>query len=124
MGLFAITAIGSLALGIGVTTTLFTVVHAVLFKSSPLRDPAALVEIYSTQRGESMQLTSSYLDLQSLRAGVPAFSGIAANAFVRGVLTTATTPRLVTGEAVTANYFDVLGVPLAQPAMDTDPATT
>lgn len=111
---FAITAIGSLALGIGVTTTLFTVVHAVLFKSSPLRDPAALVEIYSQQRGESMQLTSSYPDLQSLRAGVPAFSGIAANAFVRGVLTTATTPRLVTGEAVTANYFDVLGVPIGQ----------
>ena len=35
---FALTAIGSLALGIGVTTTLFTVVNAVLFKSSPLRD--------------------------------------------------------------------------------------
>ena len=111
---FAITAIGSLALGIGVTTTLFTVVNAVLFKSSPLRDPAALVEIYSQQRGESMQLTSSYLDLQSLRAGVPAFSGIAGNAFVRGVLSTTSTPQLVTGEAVTANYFDVLGVPIGQ----------
>jgi predicted permease len=112
---FAVTAIGSLALGIGVTTTLFTVVNAVLFKSSPLRDPSRLVEIYSMQRGDDpMPLTSSYPDLQSLRAGVPAFSGIAGNAYVRGVLSTATTPRLVTGEAVTANYFDVLGVPIGQ----------
>jgi len=112
---FAVTAIGSLALGIGVTTTLFTVVNAVLFKSSPLRDPSQLVEIYSMQRGDDpMPLTSSYPDLQSLRAGVPAFSGIAANAYVRGVLSTAASPLLVMGEAVTANYFDVLGVPIGK----------
>ncbi len=110
---FALTAIGSLALGIGITTTLFTVVNAVLFKSSPLGEPARLVEIYSAQRGEDMQLTTSYLDLQSLRAGVPAFDALAAHAYVRGVLTTTATPLLVTGESVTANYFDVLGVPLA-----------
>lgn len=107
---FATTAIGSLALGIGVTTTLFTVVNAVLFKSSPLRDPTALVEIYSRQRGQEMDLTSSYPDVQSLRTGVPAFSGIAANAYVRGVLSTSSSPQLVMGEAVTANYFEVLGV--------------
>jgi len=110
---FALTAVGSLALGIGLTTTLFAVVNAVLFKSSPLREPAQLVEIYSSQRGEDIQLTTSYLDLQSLRAGVSAFSGIAAHAYVRGVLTTASTPLLVMGEAVTANYFDVLGVGMA-----------
>ncbi len=110
---FALAAIGSLALGIGVTTTLFTVVNAVLFKSSPLRDPAGLVEVYSAQRGEDMQLTTSYPDLHALRAGVPAFNGIAAHAYVRGVLSTAATPHLVMGEVVTANYFDVLGVPVA-----------
>lgn len=123
---FALAAIGSLALGIGVTTTLFTVVNAVLFKSSPLRDPARLVEVYSAQRGEDMQLTSSYPDLQALRTGVPAFSAIAGHAYVRGVLSTATTPQLVMGEVVTANYFDVLGVPVAlgrsfSPDEDTTP---
>lgn len=111
---FAVTAIGSLALGVGLTTTLFTVVNAVLFKSSPLREPDRLVEIYSSQRGQDIQLTTSYPDLQSLRAGVPALSGIAGHAYARGVLSTATTPLLVMGEAVTANYFDVLGVPPAQ----------
>jgi len=110
---FAVTAIGSLALGIGVMTTLFTVVNAVLLKSSPLRDPDRLVEIYSSQRGQDMLLTTSYPDLQSLRAGVPALSGLAAHAYVRGVLSTSSTPLLVMGEAVTANYFDVLGVPVS-----------
>lgn len=109
---FAVTAIGSLALGIGITTTLFTVVNAVLFKSSPLANPASLVEIYSSQRDSDLQLTTSYPDLLSLRSGVPAFSAIAGNAYVRGVLSTATTPQLVTGEVVTANYFEVLGVPI------------
>lgn len=97
---FAAAALGSLALGIGITTTLFTVVNAVLLKASPLREPERLVELYSGQKGESMQLTTSYLDYQALRAEVPAFSAIAANAFVRGVLSTGSTPLLVTGEAV------------------------
>ncbi|MGE0814121.1 MAG: ABC transporter permease [Vicinamibacterales bacterium] len=110
---FALTAIGSLALGIGVTTTLFTVVNAVLFRSSPLKDPASLVEIYASPRGQDIPLTSSYPDFQSIRANVPAFQGLAAHAFVRGVLSTSASPILVTGEVVTANYFDVLGVPLA-----------
>jgi len=123
---FAATAIGSLALGIGVTTTLFTVVNAVLFKSSPLHQPDRLVEVYSSERGQDLPLTTSYPDLQSLRDGVPAFSGIAAHAYVRGVLSTAAAPRLVMGEAVTANYFDVLGVPVAmgrgfRPAEDAVP---
>lgn len=123
---FAVTAIGSLALGIGVTTTLFTVINAVLFKSSPLRDSARLVEIYSSERGQDMQLTTSYLDLQSLRAGVPALRAIAGHAYARGVLSTSATPMLVMGEVVTANYFDVLGVAPAlgrafRPDEDTTP---
>lgn len=55
---FAVAAIGSLALGIGITTTLFTVVNAVLLKASPLREPARLVELYSGQQGEAMALTT------------------------------------------------------------------
>lgn len=111
---FAATAIGSLALGIGVTTTLFTVVNAVLFKASPLRDPGRLVEIYSGRDGEMAELTSSYPDYQALAADVPAFQAVVANAFARGVLSTSGKPALVTGEVVTANYFDVLGVLVTQ----------
>jgi len=35
---------------------------------------------------------------------------VAAHAFVRGILSTGGTPVLITGETITPNYFDVLGV--------------
>ncbi|MGD9905666.1 MAG: ADOP family duplicated permease [Vicinamibacterales bacterium] len=106
---FAAAAILSLALGIGAVTTLFTVVNAVLFKSSPLAEPDRLVEVYSG-RSDFPQMTTSYPDYLALGAEVAAFQAVAAHAFVRGVLSTSDRPLLVTGEAVTANYFTVLGI--------------
>jgi len=107
---FTATAILSLALGVGLNTSLFSVVNAVLFRSTPVADPGRLVEVYSSVSSEMPHFTSSYPDYLSLVEGTHAFSGIAGHAFVRGILSTGGTPALVTGEAVTANYFDVLGV--------------
>ncbi len=42
---FAITAILTLALGIGATTAIFTLVHAVLLRSLPVEDPASLIRV-------------------------------------------------------------------------------
>lgn len=42
---FAITAILTLALGIGATTAIFTLVHAVLLRSLPVQDPSTLVRV-------------------------------------------------------------------------------
>src|SRR6202161_121925 len=39
---FAVTAVLTLALGIGATTAIFTLVHAVLLRSLPVADPAGL----------------------------------------------------------------------------------
>jgi predicted permease len=107
---FTATAILSLALGVGLNTSLFSVVNAVLYRSTPVADPGRLVEIYSSVSADMPHFTSSYPDYLSLVEGTHAFSGIAGHAFVRGILSTGGTPALVTGEAVTANYFDVLGL--------------
>ena len=76
-----------------------------------MADPARLVEIYS---GAERGLPAAHHVLSrlpvDLRERADAFAGVAAHAFVRGVLSTGGKPLLVTGEAVTANYFDVLGV--------------
>ena len=40
---FAVTAILTLALGIGATTAIFTLVHAVLLRSLPVQDPSTLL---------------------------------------------------------------------------------
>ena len=107
---FTAVAVLSLALGIGLNTTLFSVVNAVLFRSTSVADPGRLVEIYSSASAELPHFTSSYPDYLSIVEGTDVFTGVAAHAFVRGILSTGGEPELATGEAVSANYFDLLGV--------------
>ena len=106
---FAAAAIGSLALGIGLNTTLFSVVNAVLLRDNAMRAPERLVEIYTGLSKDYPQLTTSYPDFLDLQRDTSALTGVAANAYVRGILSTSERGVLVTGEAVSANYFDLLG---------------
>jgi predicted permease len=107
---FTIVAVISLALGIGLNTTIFSVVNAVLLKKMPVADPERLVEVYSSSTEEMPYLTTSYLDYRDLQEGVDAFEGLAGHALVRGIFSRDGKSELVMGEVVTGNYFDVLGV--------------
>lgn len=107
---FAAAAILSLALGIGLNTTLFSIVNAVLLRGGPVKDPDRLVEVYSGLSKDFPQLTTSYPDFLDIQSGAPSLVGLAGNSYVRGILSTGQRPTLVTGEAVTANYFELLGI--------------
>ena len=50
---FSLTAILVMALGIGATTSLFTIVRSVLLKPLPFRDPDKLVMLYEHFRQQS-----------------------------------------------------------------------
>ena len=70
---FTAAAIASLALGIGLNTTLFSVVNAVLLRGDPVADRDRLVEIYTGLSKDYPQLTTSYpdfLDIQRRRRRV------------------------------------------------------
>ena len=110
---FAAAAIGSLALGIGLNVTIFSVVNAVLLRGLPLERPDRLVEIYSGLSKDYPQLTTSYPDFQDIERGADALAGVAGTGFVRGIMSVGGKGSLTTGESVTANYFDLLGVPIA-----------
>jgi predicted permease len=110
---FTAVAALSLAAGIGLNTTMFSVVNAVMLRGTQVADPGRLVEIYSSASPEYPHLTSSYLDYLDIRESVDALSDVAAHAMVRGIMASAGRPELVMGEVVTANYFDLLGVPPA-----------
>ena len=107
---FTAVAVLSLALGIGLNTTLFSVVNAVLLRGTAVAEPSRLVEIYSSAGPELPHFTSSYPDYLAIVEGTSVFTGVAAHAFVRGILSSGGEPVLVTGEAVSANYLDVLGI--------------
>src|SRR5262245_52840639 len=107
---FSAAAIASLALGIGLNTTLFSIVNGVLFRSSLIAEPERLVEIYTGLSNDFPQLTTSYPDYLDVRRDATALDGLAASAYVRGILSGAERPTLVTGEVISSNYFDVLGI--------------
>ena len=107
---FTLVAALSLALGIGLNTTIFSVVNAILLKNLPIEDPDRLVEIYSSPSEEFPHLTSSYPDFLDIQKETEAFVGLTAHAMVRGIVTTEGRSDVVTGEVVTANYFELLGV--------------
>lgn len=109
---FAAAAIGSLALGIGLNVTIFSVVNAVLLRGQAYERPDRLVEIYSGLSRDYPQLTSSYPDLQDIERGTDALTGLAASSYVRGILSTGGKGALVTGETITSNFFRVLGMPI------------
>ena len=107
---FTAVAVISLALGIGLNTTIFSVVNAILFRSLPIERPEELVEIYSSPDPEFPHLTTSYPDFLDLRAELSTLAGVTAHGMVRGIVTSEGRSELIVGEVVTHDYFDVLGV--------------
>ena len=106
---FVAVAMVSLALGIGANTAIFSIVNAMAFKPRPLARPQEIVELYVGDRSSPYETTSypSYVDL---RDGNDVFSGLAAIGIRQLKLTDRDQTEYVWGEAVSGNYFDVLGV--------------
>ncbi|HUE86149.1 MAG TPA: ABC transporter permease [Vicinamibacterales bacterium] len=108
---FTAAVVLTLALGIGANSAIFSAVDAVLLRPAQLTDPNRLVHVYSaTEDGRSRFSTTSfpnYLDIRDRAglSGAAAFGSITLAFDVDG----ATYP--VSGQVVTGNYFDVLGVP-------------
>lgn len=109
---FAGMAIVILALGIGANSAIFSVVNAVLLRSLPYADVDGLVVIFAdgTARGQSARLPSTAGDFVDWRESADAFAGLAALRNESRRITSVETPVVPLVHAVSANYFDVLGV--------------
>src|SRR5438105_11355152 len=106
---FALAAIVTLALGIGVNTAVFSVVNAIVLRPLPVRDGDRLVVIAS-QRASSRTLRGvSFEDLQDYRrATVDLFEDIAGYSVgFLGLAPIGSEPQRVLVTWVTGNYFQL-----------------
>jgi predicted permease len=107
---FALIAIATLALGIGVNTAIFSVVKAVLLDSLPYRQPERLITVAPADAENSNPSKVSFGQFHDWTSRTRSFDQIA---IYRGWTPAATgndTPRMVFGLRVTQNFFDTLGV--------------
>lgn len=111
---FAAVAIAMLALGIGATTTMFSVIDTVFLRPpAHVREPERLVSVFTSDFSGPRFGTSSYPDLVDFEAGAAGLEGLAA-ATPRPLSVTAGSESFrALGEMVSDDYFGILGVPLA-----------
>ena len=111
---FAVTAILTLALGIGANTAIFTVVRAVLLKPLEYRDPDRLIYLSVDNPRQFGQDQGFSLErFEQMRAGGRSFIGL--GAFLASpenmTLSGSGDPEALRGARVSANFLDILGVP-------------
>jgi predicted permease len=110
---FTLAAILTLALGLGVNISVFTVMNAALLESLPVRHSDQLVHVFSLTEEGGEHFDYSYPLYVDLRDNVRTMSGLAAYTYTNVGVSTADRSDRVIAEFVTANYFPVLGVDLA-----------
>ena len=98
---FTAVAVLSIALGIGVNTTIFSFINATLFRPLPFADPDRLVRVWDG-------MAVSYPDYVAYRDETRVFSGLAAYAQRSMSLVVNGESERIYGEFVSGNYFDVL----------------
>jgi putative ABC transport system permease protein len=109
---FALVAVVSLAVGIGVNTAIFSVLDALLFRPPALRDPDRAVVVYQQRPGNSDR-NSSYraFELSSQRTDI--FANVMAVAGARPLVLTHEAQReQVYVEPVSAGFFAMTTIPI------------
>jgi predicted permease len=109
---FTIIAVIALALGIGANSAIFSVVNAVLLRPLPFKNPEQLVMVWENAAHlgfpKNTPSPPNFLDWQRQNT---VFTGMAAMSERTFNLTGLGEPERLDGRRVSANLFDLLGVP-------------
>jgi predicted permease len=114
--IFTLTAALSLAIGIGATTTIFTIGNGLLLRAAPgAADPDSLVDIVRTEKGHFGLSFSSVEEYLDIRQRVTTLQDVYAYELEPQPLSlrVADSAERLFGGAVSLNYFNALGVTAA-----------
>jgi putative ABC transport system permease protein len=116
---FMITAVLTLALGVGANTAIYSLLDQALLRSLPVRDPERLVILSATGKawdghisnnGAGVEKSFSYPMYRDLRDRANMFDGLVATAATSVGIARQNTSSVSQAEIVSGNYFSVLGV--------------
>lgn len=116
---YSATAILTLALGIGVNATIFSLYNGVVLKPISAANPASLVSLFQTKGNENGFGNFSYPGFTYIRDNNAVFSGVAAYGGAKVLLGRAASgggsgeDSWVQAQLVPANYFEMLGATTA-----------
>ena len=109
---FTTVALLTLAFGIGVNSSVFSVVSAILFRPLPVDRPAELVDIYGHPATSPSHETLSYPTYLAYREQTRTLSSVIGYTNFFAHFSLDNSANLLIGEIVTEGYFQTLGVPL------------
>ena len=104
---FTAIVLATLALGIGASTAIFSVVNGILIRPLPYREPDRLVYVSETERGQRMSF--GYPNYVDYRDRAQSYESLACHQ-ATSVTVLGDPPRRVDGRLVCWNFFNVLRV--------------
>src|SRR5438270_9021358 len=104
---FALTALLTLAVGIGANVVVFGIINGLLLNPLPLPHPE---QVYTLQHRDQSEMSNSFPDYLDVRDRNAVLAGAAATRVARIGLEVANLAQPVWGYEVTGNYFETLGV--------------
>jgi putative ABC transport system permease protein len=120
---FTAVAVFTLALGIGATTAVFSVLDTAVLRPMPVREPERLVILRPRLRGERYVLFNPlFEDLRRRQTTLEGVFAVSDEPYLRAFFEGATAPAYVRGSLVSGSYFSLLGLApaLGRLLMDAD----
>jgi putative ABC transport system permease protein len=107
---FALTAVLTLAVGIGGVTAVFSIVEAVMLRPLPFKDSGRLISLHESFEHDSHELRMTAPDVLIFQRESKAFSGVGGFIASAYELTRAGAPFKARAERVTSSLFPILGI--------------
>lgn len=104
---FTVVAVLTLAIGLGATTAIYSVVHGMLLRPLPYPEGERIMEVFSTRQGDPGELSTSALDYRDWARELSSFTHLAATRRASVNFADGAEPRRLPGMRVSASFWGV-----------------